>query len=101
MFNASFSRFHLQDQLLTVYRNKYPLKKALTHYKDFHKDFSKKIVWKIVGVVKKVVVCIDDNYFFSVSVVVCEGLKWESGPGNNDIVDAAFLLISRICKQGT
>ena len=50
---------------------------------------------------KKVVVCIDDNYFFSVSVVVCEGLKWESGPGNNDIVDAAFLLISRICKQGT
>ena len=30
---------------------------------------------KIDAVVKKVVVCMDDYYFFAVSVVVCEGLQ--------------------------
>ena len=50
--------------------------KALTHYKDFHKDFSKRIVGKTVEkiVVKKS--CVRTiTTFFAVSVVVCEGLK--------------------------
>ena len=49
--------------------------KALTHYKDFHKDFSKKNRWenccpyvkllkKSLQLWKKVVVCMDDNDFF-------------------------------------
>ena len=32
-----------------------------------------KLLKKIVAVVKKVVVCMDGNYFFAVSIVVCEG----------------------------
>ena len=48
--------------------------KALTHYNDFHKDFSKKLLGKLlslyktvekfVAVVKKVLVCMDNNQFF-------------------------------------
>ena len=57
---------------------------ALTPYIDFTKIFLKnccvnhfpyKTVEKVVTVVKKVVVCIDNNCYFAASVVVCEDLK--------------------------
>ena len=61
--------------------------KALTHNKDFHKDFCKKslgkslfiykTVEKIVAVVKKSCVVWTITTFFAVSVVVCKGLKHE------------------------
>ena len=64
--------------------------KVLTHYNNFYNDFSEKIfvrvvvfiilidkthdntVENIVAVGKKIVVCVVDNYFIAVSVVVCE-----------------------------
>ena len=64
----------LQNETNTTVSLKTPYVKALTHCKDFHKDFSKnslgkllsiyKTIGKIVAVVKKVVVCMDNNYFF-------------------------------------
>ena len=60
--------------------------KALAHYNDFHKDFSKKmscenrcpyikLLKTLLRLLNKVSVCMDDNNVFVVSVGVCEGPK--------------------------
>ena len=85
--NTANSEKYFKTKLMTfMYFFKENTIKALAHYKDFLNNFSKKnrfenrcpyikLLKKLLQLWRKVVVCMEDNKFFVVTVVVCEGLN--------------------------